>query len=95
VALAAYLATHSTPAAAAAAAMRKVGNSVRRLSEEEAELVRIIIHASPGNPYAQPVSETLVRERHHAPERLDDLLDALQDKGIIKSVRGSRVQLTF
>jgi hypothetical protein len=49
-----------------------------------------------GPPYGiDSVSEVLIRERHHAPELVDDLLDALQSKGIVNGRRGGRIQLTL
>ncbi len=39
--------------------------------------------------------EELRRRSHLSPEELDDVLDALQAKGVIKGRRGSRVQLVF
>lgn len=96
VALAAFLATQSTPAAAAAAALRKLYDNLARLSAEEGELVRAIMRACPGNPYEQPVEEADIRPAFRgAPERVDDLLDALQAKGVISGRRGNRVQLVF
>jgi hypothetical protein len=96
VALAAFLATRSAPAAAAAAALRKLYDNLTPLSDEEAQIVRAIIRACPGNPYDMPVAAAEVRQAFRGdPERVDDLLDGLQGKGIISGRRGDRIQLTF
>lgn len=96
VALVAYLATHSAPVAATAAALRKLNDNLTRLTEDEVMAVRAIIRACPGNPYEVPVAEVAVRERFHGdPDAVDDLLDALQSKGVISGRRGGRVQLVY
>lgn len=96
VALTAFLATHSVPIAAAAAALRKLGSNLNLLSEDEIAVVRTIIRVCPGNPYEDPVSEEDVRARFRGnPEKLDDLLDGLQAKGIVEGHRHDRIRLVY
>jgi hypothetical protein len=96
VALAAYLATQSAPVAATAAALRKLADNLTRLSDDELVVVRAIMRACPGNPYEVAVTEDDVRERFRGDtEQLDDLLDALQSKGVIGGRRRGRVQLVY
>jgi hypothetical protein len=96
VALASYLITHSVPVAAMAAALRKLSDNVKRLTDEEVSMIRTIIRACPGNPYETPVSEHTIRERFRGdPRAVDDLLDALESKGVIKGRRGDRLQLVY
>jgi hypothetical protein len=96
VALVAFLATRSAPVAAGAAALRKLYDNLALLSPEEARLVRAIIRACPGNQYDQPVTEADVRAAFRGDrERIDDLLDGLQTKGIISGRRRGRLQLIF
>lgn len=96
VALTAYLVTHSAPAAAVAAALRKLADNLKRLTDDEVALVRAIIRASSGNAYEEPVAVEEVRDRYDGDlDSLDDLLDALQGKGIIEGRRGDRVRLVF
>jgi len=96
VALSAFLVTHSAPVAATAAALRKLNDNLDLLSHEEMAMVRAIMRACPGNPYEAPVSEEAIRHRFRGdPEAVADLLDALQDKGVISGRRGDRVQLVY
>lgn len=96
VALTAFLITHSVPVAAMAAALRKLNDNLKRLTAEEVTMVRAIIRACPGNPYETPVSEDAIRDRFRGDsDAVDDLLDALQSKGVINGRRGDRVQLVY
>lgn len=96
VALVAYLATHSIPVAAGAAALRKLSDSLRRLSADEVAVVRAIARVCPGNPYEHPVLEEAVRSAFRGdPDALDDLLDGLQAKGIVEGRRRDRIKLVF
>lgn len=96
VALVAYLATHSIPVAAGAATLRKLSDSLRRLSADEVAVVRAIVRVCPGNPYELPVPEQAVRSAFRgAPDTLDDLLDGLQAKGILEGRRRDRIKLVF
>lgn len=96
VALTAYLATHNVPIAAAAAALRKLGINLSRLSEDEVVVVRTIVRVCPGNPYEDPVPEEDVRARFRGdPGKLDDLLDGLQAKGIVEGRRRNRIRLVY
>lgn len=96
VALAAYLTTHSVPVAAFAAALRKLNENLKVLAPEEIAMVRAIVRACPGNPYEVPVAEEAVREwfRGEA-DAVDDLLDALQAKGVVEGHRRGRVKLVY
>lgn len=97
VALTAFLVTHSVPVAAAAAALRKLGDNLHRLSEEEVAVVRAIVRACPGNAYEDPVPEEDVRAKFRGdPDALDDLLDGLQAKRVVEGRRrGGRVKLVY
>jgi len=96
VALVAFLATHSAPAAATAAALRKLNDNLARLSDEELEVVRAVMAACDGNPYEVAVPEDDVRQCYGGDsDALDDLLDALQQKGVISRHRGGRVTLVY
>ena len=86
VALVAFLATHSAPVAAGAAALRKLYDNLALLSPDEARLVRTIIRTCDGNPYEQPVAEAEVRaafpgddisDRPQPEERLPGLLELI------------------
>lgn len=95
VALSAYLVTQSAPAAAAATTFRKLYSSLKLLSPEEAALVHAIIECAGSNPYESPVSESDLHAALGDTDGVDDLLDALQRKGVISTRRGGRIQLTF
>jgi hypothetical protein len=95
VALTAFLVTHSVPAAAAAAALRKLGDNLDRLSEEEVAVVRAIVRACPGNPYEVAVPVEDVRAKFRDLGQLDDLLDSLQAKGVVEGRRRDRIKLVY
>ncbi len=96
VALGTYLATHSAPASTAIAVFRKLHENLKRLTPQELELVRVIMRICPGNPYEQPVSEADVRDAcAESAERVDELLDSLQGKGVLAARRGGQVKLTY
>jgi hypothetical protein len=66
------------------------------LAAEETTMLRAIIASCPGNPYETPVTEEALRRGFGAdPDAVDDLLDALEAKGVIASRRGGRVQLVY
>ena len=90
-----YMYAQSVPAAAAAAAIRKAHADLRRLSEDEAELVHVIIGLAEGrNPYKTPVEESEVRAAYvDATVSLDALLQSLSDKGVLVSRRDGRLLL--
>lgn len=96
VALATFLMTHSAPTAAAIAALRKLQENLKRLSTEELGLVRVIVRVCPGNPYKEPVAEVDIRDASGEPaQKLNELLDSLQEKGVLSTRRDGRVQLTY
>jgi hypothetical protein len=96
VAATAFLITHSLPAAAAATMLRKLNDNLKRLTPEEVEMVRAIVRACPGNPYDTAVEVSLVRERFRGdPAAVDAILDALQDKSVLRGRRGERLQLIY
>jgi hypothetical protein len=96
VALTAYLATHSVPVATVAAALRKLADNLKLLTDDEVALVRAIIRSSSGNAYDEPVAVAAVRDCFEGdPDAVDDLLDSLQDKGVIDGRRRDRVKLVF
>ena len=96
VALAAYLTTHSVPIAAFAAALRKLNDNLSVLTAEETAMVRAIVRACPGNPYEVPVTEDAVREHFRGDAgAVDDLLDALQARGVVEGRRRGRVKLVY
>jgi hypothetical protein len=96
VALGTFLATHNAPAAAAIAALRKLQENLKRLSPEELALVRVIVSVCPGNPYKEPVAEVDIGDASgESAEKVNALLDSLQNKGVLSARREGRVQLTY
>lgn len=66
------------------------------LTEDEAELVGVIVGKSEGDPYKHPVSEQTVSDAYkHATVCVSALLDSLTDKGVVKSRRDGLIQLQF
>lgn len=92
-----YAYAQSVPAAAAAAAVRKAHADLRRLSEDEAELVHVIIGLAAGrNPYKTPVEESKVQAAYvDATVSLDALMQSLVDKGVLVSRRDGRLLLVY
>lgn len=89
-----FAATQDLPLSAAVALVRKGFGTIKRLTEDEAELVTVIIGKSAGNPYKHPVREQDVRKAYvNATVSVSDLLDSLTDKGVITSRRNGRLQL--
>lgn len=69
--------------------------SLRVLSEDEAELVHVIIALANGHAYSRPVPEDELRAAYRdATVSLDDLVEALVERGFAKR-RGDGVQLVF
>jgi hypothetical protein len=96
VALTVLLLTHNFPVAVIVTACRKLYDNLTLLTPEEAQVVRAVIAACPGNPYEMPVAEADIRQVFRGrSDDLEDLLDALQSKGIVVGRRGGRVQLTY
>ncbi len=60
VALTTYLATNSPQASFVAATLRKAYDNLTLLTEDEAELVHVVIGLCSGNPYRVPVREEAV-----------------------------------
>jgi hypothetical protein len=89
-----YLMVQNLSAAAAVGLVRKVRGITSRLSEDEAEVVAVIIGKSGGDPYKQPVSEQDVRDAYRdATVSITGLLDSLTDKGVITNRRDGMIQL--
>jgi hypothetical protein len=89
-----YYASHSVPLTIITGSVRKLVNNLKRLTPAEAELVRIIFAAAPGNPYRESVPEADVRRAYRKyRDPIDDLLDAIEKKGVIEKRRGGRIQL--
>ena len=90
-----YTYAQSVPAAAAAAAIRKAHADLRRLSEDEAELVHVIIGLADGrNPYKTPVEESQVKAAYvDAKVSLDALMQSLVDKGVLLTRLDGRLLL--
>jgi hypothetical protein len=88
VALAAYLVTQSTQVAFVAATIRKVYDNLVLLSEDEAEVVHVLIGLSRGSPYVIPVSEEALRRAYTgASVSINALLDALESKQVLERRR--------
>ena len=92
-----YTYAQSVPAAAAAAAVRKAHADLLRLSEDEAELVHVIIGLADGrNPYKTPVKESQVQAAYlDATVSLEALVQSLVDKGVLVSRRDGRLLLVY
>lgn len=89
-----YAIVQNMSAAAAVSLVRKVTVTTTRLSEDEAELVAVIIGKAGGDPYKKPVNEQAVRKAYaNATVSVTELLDSLADKGVIKNRRDGVIQL--
>jgi len=88
--------TLSLTVSAVATVVRQIAERVQVLTEDEAELVTIIISLSKGDPYRRPVDESEIRAAYQdALVSVDDLLQALVDKGVVIARRSGWVQLRF
>lgn len=90
-----FLATQNLPLATVLGAAKKLRETVRVLSPEETELVRVIMGiAAPASAYAVGVAESRVRAAYKdATVDIDKLLDSLQTKKILQTERVGRVRL--
>ncbi len=97
IALAAALAdTEHAEIVIGAAIAGEVCERFKRLTEDEAELVHVIIGKCHGNPYTSPVPERAVMDAYvDAKVSVDDLLQSLEDRGVIRKRRGGAIQLVF
>lgn len=91
-----FAATANWPLAAALAAARKLGTTLRMLSEDEAELVGVIRGKCLGNPYRDGVPTSAITAAYRgATVNVLPLLDALEGKQIIKRMRPDSVVLVL
>lgn len=94
VALATYLITQSTQAAFIAATIRKTYDNLALLSEDEAEVVHVLIGLSRGDPYVIGVSEEALKSAYtDATVSINSLLDALERKNVIERRREGMLTL--
>jgi len=91
------IATQNLPLAALLAAARKIRETIRVLSEDETEVVRVIMGLAGGaNAYEVGISEQDVRSAYKDAEvDINKLLDALQTKKILVTQRGGLVRLVY
>lgn len=90
-----YLATQNVPLTTMLGVVRKFAEVLRVLTEDEAEVVRVIVGlAAPSNAYSLGVPETQVRAAYQdATVDINSLLDSLASKGIIRTERIGKVRL--
>jgi hypothetical protein len=96
VAVAVFSLTHSTPAAFFAATARKLYDNLTLLSEDEAEVVHVLIGLAGGRPYTTPVPESRLHDAYfEATVSIDTLLDSLERKNIIQKRRPDQLILSL
>jgi hypothetical protein len=96
VALATYLFTQSPQAAFIAATIRKVYDNLVLLSEDEAEVIHVLIGLARGDPYGIPVPEEALRSAHtDATVSINDLLDSLERKNVLERRREGKLILVY
>lgn len=90
-----YLTTQSLPLSALLGAARKLKETVSVLTEDETEVVRVIMGiAAPASAYAVGVPEGRVRAAYAgATVDIDKLLDSLQAKKILRAERVGKLRL--
>lgn len=89
-----YVGTGGSPESLTVAFVRAV-KAFKLLSDDESELIHVILYLSKGLAYTVPVSEELVRASYiDATVSIDDLLDRLVKRGITVQTEGT-VQLIF
>lgn len=94
VVVAIYAATQDLSLAAAVALVRKCLDNFKRLTEDETEVVKVIIELAGSNAYRRSVLEQDILDAYvDATVSINTLLDSLTDKGVIKNRRDGRVQL--
>jgi len=77
-----YIATNGSVESIAIAFTRAIA-ALKFLSDDESELVHVILHLSRGHAYETPVSETTIRASYQdATLSLDDVLDKLVKRGV-------------
>lgn len=90
-----FAATQNAPLSALLGAARKLKDTVSLLTEDETELVRVIMGiAAPSSAYAVGVPEVQVRDAYvEATVDIDKLLDSLQAKKILRPERVGKLRL--
>ena len=90
-----YMSTQNLPLATMLGAAKKLKETIRVLSPEETEVVRVIMGiAAPASAYAVGVPEIEVKAAYKdATVNIDQLLDSLQAKKILRSERVGRLRL--
>lgn len=96
VALATYLITQSTQACLHCCDNQEDVRQSRPVSEEEAEVVHVLIGLSRGDPYAIPVSEEALKSAYtDATVSINRLLDALERKHVLERRREGMLLLVY
>ena len=92
---AAYLQTQNLPLSGALGVLRNLKNNLKMLTEDELEVVRVIIgKAGNVNPYSVGVPEARVRDAYvDASVDIDRLLDSLERKKVVEKVRVGKIRL--
>lgn len=94
--LIAYLASGNLGLASILSAANKLRENLAILTEDEVEVLGVIRGLAHGNPYATPVSEQAVREAYRdATISIDQLLDSLERRGVIRTERGGMLRMVF
>jgi hypothetical protein len=94
VALSVYLATQNGLVSAGAAAVRKFADTVSRLTEYEAEVASQMVHLSHGRPYDRGVdASAVIASWTGAVVSIDDILQSMEDKGVLKRSRAGVLRL--
>jgi len=90
-----FMATQNLPLTTMLGAAKKLKDTVRVLGPEETEVVRVIMGiAAPSSAYAVGVSESQVKAAYRgAAVDIDQLLDSLQAKKILRTERVGKVRL--
>lgn len=89
-----YLYTGDAPTAGIVGAGKKVLDNLLHLTEDETELVRVIIGIAGRRPYQTSVLEDRVRAAYRdATVSVDSLFDSIEAKGIISKERGGKIRL--
>lgn len=94
---AAFLVSQNLTLAAVLTTLRKLYAAISQLSADEAELVGVIKGLSRGaNPYAVAVSEDAVRAAYEgATVDVNQLLDSLESKQVVRRVRIGKLRLVY
>lgn len=90
----AYAMTSSIPTAGAIGAVKKVLETFRSLTDDELELVGVIMGIAGRRPYEVSVPEKRIRDAYQgASVDVNELLDSIESKAIIRKERGEKVRL--